>query len=893
MSRRATTAAARRRLRYGDVFTVFYSSILASAAVVDSQRKDARSKEWNKVIEEAKEQLRNTEIDQTRRLQALSIATSSTSPTAPQKLGNQSGELTQAPPRAQEPKTQSSQSPNELPASLADPIAQDDVSGPFTGVKRMKGKPKPPEQLLRFINPYHQPRPSPQPRHIWERATRDFESPEDMPGSLAPHVVPDPINESFIGESIITMTKGSPSERAWRKPFSYRRFPPSQKKIKTLEISVAKMIFHLLLESAECPTNGVMPLDSSEHLLREQSTRDREQIKQMILEMDDRLNRVKRTDADCLSLHFIESPLYPRYVEDGLSENYASLSLNAKIETIITSNHEGTPDINSMITKICYALMLSNVPPDVHTYNLLMESLCDFDQTELAAIVLGSMLESNIRPNEVTATLTLRYYNCVNDCGGFLNYIKLMGGHGNGLAKERNLDPREIDETQHVVGLVYKKRYQKSMDPTTSGKILPTKGETAIIKKIHPNHDALQELVLGSLKFLGVESAMKQLSAMPENGWETDAKTLSDILEHCSIREDWSHGEQVWRSMELQHCNSTRSDYFWMLRLCLSHQREPEFKKILQLGVDRGDFDSTMLKMPLTTKPRDLKYFMEGNLDERVVYTSSRVTIVGRTLSIITSNNHALAKSIHEVQVSRLMEGIRRKVEKLASDNDNLTQEICQYERRLFIPLIQQKLAAITIVNETLKKAIHDIRSSWLLAKAQQRLEQLTSTNRTLREAILEIEVTRSLAKIQKRLDHLISTNSILEKAIREIEASRWPTIRLIRKTQVAAIPNPKRYNHRHIPIDFNFPKDSDSPQQNPNPNPNPAPLKIKLVLSLKPTFGDVRKGYPTEHSEHPEPNPSATSLSQMVRKVVGEPNATPSLIRYPIVEKPFRYKAA
>ncbi|KAH8816339.1 hypothetical protein F5884DRAFT_635724, partial [Xylogone sp. PMI_703] len=53
-ARRTTTAASRRRLRIGDLFTACYSTILATAAVADSKIKDDRMREWDRAIEEAK-----------------------------------------------------------------------------------------------------------------------------------------------------------------------------------------------------------------------------------------------------------------------------------------------------------------------------------------------------------------------------------------------------------------------------------------------------------------------------------------------------------------------------------------------------------------------------------------------------------------------------------------------------------------------------------------------------------------------------------------------------------------------------------------------------------------------------------------------------------------------
>ena len=52
--RRTTTAASKRRLKVGDLFTACYSTILGTAVFADAKVKEERRKEWDRVISEAK-----------------------------------------------------------------------------------------------------------------------------------------------------------------------------------------------------------------------------------------------------------------------------------------------------------------------------------------------------------------------------------------------------------------------------------------------------------------------------------------------------------------------------------------------------------------------------------------------------------------------------------------------------------------------------------------------------------------------------------------------------------------------------------------------------------------------------------------------------------------------
>ena len=80
LSRHTTSANVKRRIRFNDVFTVFYSSILASAAIADVRWKEAKTKNWHKLIEEARNDLKALGDQQQRRLAAISTPEDSAAP---------------------------------------------------------------------------------------------------------------------------------------------------------------------------------------------------------------------------------------------------------------------------------------------------------------------------------------------------------------------------------------------------------------------------------------------------------------------------------------------------------------------------------------------------------------------------------------------------------------------------------------------------------------------------------------------------------------------------------------------------------------------------------------------------------------------------------------------
>jgi hypothetical protein len=73
VARRNTSAASKRRLRFSDVFTACYSTILATAAFADAKVKEDRRKEWDRVIAEAKAEIPKNEPEFVEGAQSQSV----------------------------------------------------------------------------------------------------------------------------------------------------------------------------------------------------------------------------------------------------------------------------------------------------------------------------------------------------------------------------------------------------------------------------------------------------------------------------------------------------------------------------------------------------------------------------------------------------------------------------------------------------------------------------------------------------------------------------------------------------------------------------------------------------------------------------------------------------
>ncbi|KAL9113985.1 MAG: hypothetical protein Q9187_007544, partial [Circinaria calcarea] len=583
ISRRATTAAAKRRLRFGDAFTFFYSSILATAAVTDAKRKDDKIKDWDRAIGEAKEELKAIEAEQERRLQALS-------------------------------------KPNKL-----------DCLGDWK-------KTEPWETVFDWAGHQNQ-----------ARAALGYGKLQGIHASVLNGLSPANLGKLCRNGGIMEAVEGRPEQDVGKETST--RGPLSTKKRKTIELSTAKMIFRLLQSCKGTPPNSAT-LNSSERLMQQALMRNRDQLRSKLAEMEDRLSQLRRLDAHSESLHNLESPRLPVYSEDISTTAESSPSLNATLETLLGLNQREIYDIHALVTKICYNLLVSTTPPNVHTYNMLIIRLCHLHQLKMASIVLDSMRECHIRPNEATVAATLRYHTFANDRVGFRAYVNRMQGKGGGLHLANPLTPiTSVNQTRYVAeraGIIH---YNVSPGTSThrTGNALSST-QMKIIEKAPRNQDVFSALIIGSLKLFGLDAAMPHYLDMVRCGWDTDTQILAALLKHCSYTKNWLFGQKIWQEIQRLASSATEIAYFWMLRLCLICRREEEFESVLRDGIESNVLDSSLTQISFSVSRKSLKIVMSKGSKRRREHIERLTHKLEKNIERIGFGSYDLAKEVHEIE---------------------------------------------------------------------------------------------------------------------------------------------------------------------------------------------------------------------------------------------------
>ena len=583
--RRTTTATARRKVRVGDAFTVFASSLAATATFIDSTRKDARRWQWDRVIAEAKAQVEATETEQQSRLKALAHVT-------------EEGNLEEY--GATEPD------------SLSGYLIGKGKDGHFSlGSSRTK--------VYTWTDVF-----------TWAgqqdtaRAASGFQGWQGPSLSLLQSLSPKQLQQLQSDDTLLRRFYGGPGSAASVEESCTNYL--SAKKTRTLEYSVAKLVLNMLLcsqdSSQKSENKAGFPSESGlltrdkvtgennskdrallsqpyrirrvEKLPRKKSDarvsigqkkllqddlQDQEDLRRRLNDIDSQIRALRRLNEDANSQSFEKflPPLVPSYCGSPSTGPGEVKALNKSIHHILDKMTTAN-DSTLSISRICFNLLMSRAPPDIHSYNMMLVRFCHLDRNDLVQAVLTSMRECHVRPNEITHATLLRYFTVANSPSAFTKYLLRMLGFNGGLG---------IAAPGQIISPIAAHRYR------LFGR---NKRKAAQIARM--NGEVYESLILGALRFLGVHTAMQYYCDMISEGWKASVTLLTAILKHCQQKIDWEAGLSVWEQITATIEGPCRMSYEWMLCLCQASRQDHVYDQILRDAVDQGAFPSWMLEVP-------------------------------------------------------------------------------------------------------------------------------------------------------------------------------------------------------------------------------------------------------------------------------------------------------
>lgn len=197
----------------------------------------------------------------------------------------------------------------------------------------------------------------------------------------------------------------------------------------------------------------------------------------------------------------------------------------------------GQTDVNLAISKICYNMLVSTVPPTITTYNILLNEFMNLGRPDLAQIVVDSFLyESRMKPNKKTIQLLLDHYRAKSDFLGFRDIVQRMRAgkedmrirqrHGSDLS-DPNVEFWALNnKTIHRDGFLRLKT-----------------------PRARPIYNSL---ILGSLEFNHVRAAVRHARNCLREGCEISTDTLCTVIKRVVGRLDAYAGASLLRALASQ-----------------------------------------------------------------------------------------------------------------------------------------------------------------------------------------------------------------------------------------------------------------------------------------------------------------------------------------------------
>jgi hypothetical protein len=252
---------------------------------------------------------------------------------------------------------------------------------------------------------------------------------------------------------------------------------------------------------------------------------------------------------------------------------------NESIRAILT-RETSTSNINSVVTKICYHLLISSAPPNIDTYNIMLIHFTRLKQHHLAQAVVDSFfLDSRLRPNSATIVAMLDHYAATNWRDGFEWVIQRMRAtNGNMRVRRRHLS--ELDDPIVQAWAQERKVIHRN---------------DFLIAKLPRNTEIFNSLILGSLRVFGSRRAALYLRAALREGCHISKDLFINVARACLSEEN--------KNVAITLISSIISRW---------HQSQGKW----QLGQSTGSQEAILRLMELCEIPLSINgyYCLPGNL---------------------------------------------------------------------------------------------------------------------------------------------------------------------------------------------------------------------------------------------------------------------------------------
>ncbi|KAK8166973.1 hypothetical protein IWX90DRAFT_486821 [Phyllosticta citrichinensis] len=234
---------------------------------------------------------------------------------------------------------------------------------------------------------------------------------------------------------------------------------------------------------------------------------------------------------------------YPYYSQDPHGQFHLDCyRMNHHIFNCFEQCFSGEISLQTLIMNICDSLMTSSAPPNITTYNALILGFTRLEQSTLVDFVIQALEETYIRPDEITSCAILNHYMRTDRANHFSNYVNMMTG-STYVANRRYLHLAHplLHHNWHNQRVTRKTHNRVVPHPTQEGKL---------VQKVFPTPKVFSRIIVGTLKFHGLEHAIKLCTQLTRDGWAFDITGLTYFLAATAAEADWAAGVMVWQQIQ-------------------------------------------------------------------------------------------------------------------------------------------------------------------------------------------------------------------------------------------------------------------------------------------------------------------------------------------------------
>ncbi|RFU73000.1 pentatricopeptide repeat domain-containing [Trichoderma arundinaceum] len=223
-----------------------------------------------------------------------------------------------------------------------------------------------------------------------------------------------------------------------------------------------------------------------------------------------------------------------RSIDAARAQNNTIL-LNKRLRSLVAA-----PNLHmkEKIGRICYNLLVSSHPPDVHTYNTLIVAFNKSGHHSFAEALVASFFQYRLlQPTPSTFIAILNHYKCTNNHGKFLRALACITGLDNRTgAKVRRRHVSDIEENPNLLPWALDSRRR-----TLTG--------DWIWEHLPLSQPLVEEIISGLLHFKLFDQAATFFISCMQSGVNLSLDTVRYLLDECINALDWKAAVRLTSSL--------------------------------------------------------------------------------------------------------------------------------------------------------------------------------------------------------------------------------------------------------------------------------------------------------------------------------------------------------